>query len=97
MSTNPSTTTPHLSDGSWLSTPMSETDARRLVIRELGGIWTETRVDGAAFAAEVMVHAWNHGDLTEREAESLLRYVGSKGPRPTWLPDLTAWKEEFLQ
>lgn len=77
-----------LSDGSWLNQQdtMDEADARRLVIHELGGVWTETRVDGAAFCASVLVRAWNVGDLTEREAEALLRFAAGSGPKPAWLP-----------
>lgn len=76
-----------LSDGSWLheQDTMDEAAARRLVIAELGGVWTETRVDGAAFCASVMVRAWNAGDLTEREAEALLRFASGSGPKPEWL------------
>ena len=81
----------HLSDGSWLNTthnPMTESDARRLVIAELGGVWTATRVDGAAFCASTLAHAVHAGDLTAAEAEALLRYTSSEGPRPTWLRPL---------
>lgn len=78
----------YLSDGSWLNEPeaMDEAEARRLVIAELGGIWTETRVDGAAFCASIMVRAWNAGDLSMHEAEALLRFAAGAGPKPTWLP-----------
>lgn len=87
----------YLADGSWLLEPMTEADARRLVVEELGGVWTATRVDGAAMAADTMVHAWNAGDLTEREAESLLRYVASEGPAPKWLgDDLADWKRTYI-
>lgn len=76
---------------------MSDADARRLVVDELGGIWTQARVDGAAMAASTMFVAWNNGDLTGREAEALLRYVSDAAPRPTWLQvQLAEWKDTYL-